>query len=128
MLVQRLSPDVEEVAQGGRDAVWGLDVDDTGRVVRMEPVQAQVLEVDAGVGRRAGNRFPIDQDGQMGMHVIRCSLRKVAADAVDRSAGDSRDDDAPRHHDNQDHQGQQQASHDPILKYELKELVVTLAG
>ena len=88
-LSQRLTPNGEEVADSERPAVAGLDVDDPGRVVGVEPADLRCRDPDE---RRHRTQLPADHHREVRVLVTGEDLARAARDvrSWSRGAGDGR--------------------------------------
>src|SRR5258708_8467145 len=82
-LLEPLSPDVKEVAEGGGNALRSLNVDDPAIVVRMKPVEARIVRGNPNI-RRNGCFRSIHIHRHMRMDVRAALLSTLTGNAIYR--------------------------------------------
>src|SRR5260370_36468598 len=85
-LLEPLSPDVKEVAEGGGNALRSLNVDDPAIVVRMKPVEARIVRGNPNI-RRNGCCRSIHIHRHMSMDVRAALLSTLTGNAIYRRVG-----------------------------------------
>src|SRR5712691_1254634 len=79
--LELLLPDIQKIAEGGREARWRFDVDDTRTVVRMQPVETRTVRGNPDICRHRGGGA-IDIDGHMCVDMSATLLRTDTGDLI----------------------------------------------
>src|SRR6266849_6672046 len=82
-LLEFLLPDIKEVAEGGRGATRRFNVDNTGTVVGVQPVETRAVRGNPDI-RRERSGGAIDVDGHMRVYVSATLLRTLTGNLIYR--------------------------------------------
>src|SRR5260221_4769908 len=82
-LLEPLSPDVKEIAKGGGNTSWGLDMDHSGIIMCVQPIEARTIRGNPNI-RRNGWFRSIYIHGHMRMNVRAALLSTLTGNVIYR--------------------------------------------
>src|SRR5260221_8796486 len=82
-LLEPLSPDVKEIAKGGGNTSWGLDMDHSGIIMCVQPIEARTIRGNPNI-RRNGCFRSIYIHRHMRMNVRAALLSTLTGNVIYR--------------------------------------------